>query len=463
MHSLQKNTLYEEAWETDHAWITGLIGATSIVLFAYIYYINDYLNTGVILNNFEITSTRHDSILLVLILSGVIMFIAELLQLWTRKYKNFFCITPGIKNGKYLEFLFDAFMHYVLNLCAIFLIIFFYQTTNEYGFQVKAEYYEIWFRFLDILKYTYLFLGFPYVLITRALKHDEKADKNDITKLIASVLAYITWYLQVSKIKPKFDQCDLKIMRGVLIKLFFTPLMTVFFAAHFPNLVSNIGFIIDSLTNSVINEEYTHSLFNRDLFNISISFIFSIDTALAWCGYVISSRWINNQNISTEFTLAGWMVCMICYPPFQFYNFYYNAPGERDIFLLSNDWIVTICVVAMALSYLIYMLATLWFGLRFSNLTNRGIIRKGPYAIIRHPAYASKNFAWWCVMFPMVIYNAFINSANIHIAIQQFLGLLLMSYIYYLRAITEEHHLNIDQHYKAYCEKVKYRFIPKLI
>jgi protein-S-isoprenylcysteine O-methyltransferase Ste14 len=35
-------------------------------------------------------------------------------------------------------------------------------------------------------------------------------------------------------------------------------------------------------------------------------------------------------------------------------------------------------------------------------------------------------------------------------------------FLYYLRAITEERHLLKDDEYKAYIEKVKYRFIPKL-
>jgi len=117
--------------------------------------------------------------------------------------------------------------------------------------------------------------------------------------------------------------------------------------------------------------------------------------------------------------------------------------------------------VMMVLSYLIYMSATLWFGVRFSTLTNRGIIRKGPYAFIRHPAYASKNFAWWCVMFPAIVYNAV--HTGLATAVLQILGLIFMTWFYYLRAITEERHLGMDPFYQAYCRQVPYRFIPGVI
>jgi protein-S-isoprenylcysteine O-methyltransferase Ste14 len=127
----------------------------------------------------------------------------------------------------------------------------------------------------------------------------------------------------------------------------------------------------------------------------------------------------------------------------------------------ENQWPVTIFTAMMLMSYVVYMSATLWFGVRFSNLTNRGIIRKGPFAIIRHPAYASKNFSWWIVMFPVVVYNA--THTGLWIAISQTLGLILMTYVYYLRALTEERHLSADPAYLEYCKQVRYRFIPGVI
>ena len=249
-------------------------------------------------------------------------------------------------------------------------------------------------------------------------------------------------------------------MRALLVKLFFAPLMTVFFSDQFAHLVHNVGYLSNRMFGEVGN--YSHALFNSDLFNISISLIFSIDTTLAWCGYVVSSRWVDNQTTSAEPTMLGWIVCIVCYPPFQrFLGLYYSPPGEHAILDLPNPSLVTLFTVMMLLSYLVYVSATMFFGVRFSNVTNRGIIRKGPYAIVRHPAYAGKNFAWWCVMFPAILYNA--THTGLSVALLQVLGLLLMTWIYYWRAITEERHLSLDPAYQDYCNQVKYRFIPGVL
>ena len=40
-----------------------------------------------------------------------------------------------------------------------------------------------------------------------------------------------------------------------------------------------------------------------------------------------------------------------------------------------------------------YALASIALNFKSSNLTNRGIVARGPYAIVRHPAYITKNLA----------------------------------------------------------------------
>jgi protein-S-isoprenylcysteine O-methyltransferase Ste14 len=42
------------------------------------------------------------------------------------------------------------------------------------------------------------------------------------------------------------------------------------------------------------------------------------------------------------------------------------------------------------------------------------------------------------------------------------MSLLTWSFIYYLRAITEEKHLSLDPNYIKYKQEVKYKFIPKI-
>ncbi|WP_245792104.1 methyltransferase family protein [Teredinibacter waterburyi] len=453
----------ENSWVTDRAWVCGVIGALTLLLLAYWYNRADLLNTGVSIFGVQLTDNRLDSILAAVFMSSLAMLVAEFVRLWLRDKSNFFVVDPLLTSKQYGVFLTRAVSNYLLFLLALWLVVVFFHTAGEYGFRRQEPFYRGWFRFLDLALTAYIWAGLPYVLITRAVKYNPDADQRDTSSLLSKLMLYPVGRLSgISALRPDFTEYDKKIARALLVKMFFTPLMTVFFVDQFPHLVANVGYLLDTLPQNILKDVYTHRAFNRDFFNISVALIFSIDVALAWCGYVVSSRWVDNQTISAEPSMLGWMVTIICYPPFQMVlGLYYASPGEREVLRFANQYAVSIFTIMMVSSYVVYMSATLWFGVRFSNLTNRGIIRKGPFALIRHPAYASKNFAWWCVMFPAIIYNA--SHTGIELALMQTLGLVLTTWIYYMRAITEERHLSADPQYLEYCKQVKYRFIPGVI
>lgn len=92
----------------------------------------------------------------------------------------------------------------------------------------------------------------------------------------------------------------------------------------------------------------------------------------------------------------------------------------------------------------IYAWSTAAFGLRFSNLTHRGIISDGPYRWSKHPAYICKNLSWWMISVP------FIGGAGWEQALQSCLLLGGVNLIYFLRARTEERHLSRDPVYREY-------------
>lgn len=451
------------AWVTDRAWISGVVGALSIVLIAAWYNVTGALDKGLYVGNYLVTNNRLDTIFAAIYTVTALMLAVELVRLWLRDKDGFFVIAPDVKNGKYLNFLGDCVVNYLKYLFIISLVILFYHWANEYGFQRTAPYYRAWFSFLDTVLNTYLWIGLPFVILTRAVKHSPESDRKDLAALLTSVLKFLVSFVPgFQKWRNPFEEVDKKIARGLIVKLFFTPLMTVFFVDQFPHLVQNVGYVFGTIPDLIANNNYPHQRFNGDLFNISISLIFSIDVGLAWCGYVISSRWVDNITESAEPSVLGWVVCVCCYPPFQqILGFVASAPGEKEVMRFDNQWLITMFELMMVFSYVVYMSATLWFGVRFSNLTNRGIIRRGPFAFIRHPAYASKNFAWWCVMFPAIIYNA--THTGMGVAIMQTLGLCVMTGFYYMRAMTEERHLSADPYYIEYCKQVKYRFIPGVI
>lgn len=84
----------------------------------------------------------------------------------------------------------------------------------------------------------------------------------------------------------------------------------------------------------------------------------------------------------------------------------------------------------------IYAWSTVAFGIRFSNLTYRGVLTNGPYRFSRHPAYLSKNLFWWLSTLPFLVTS---HSPVDMVRDTVFLG--CVSAIYFWRARTEEAHL----------------------
>jgi protein-S-isoprenylcysteine O-methyltransferase Ste14 len=168
---------------------------------------------------------------------------------------------------------------------------------------------------------------------------------------------------------------------------------------------------------------------------------------------------VKNTNISVEPTLLGWTVALLAYPPFQqTYGYYFSVLDERGFFALPSDALVGVCAVVSIVCYGIYVSATIMFGLRFSNLTNRGIFTKGPYRMVRHPAYIAKNVAWWVSIVPQIAYHVYQGSRST--ILTEIVGLVGLTILYYLRAMTEERHLEKDPAYREYQKRVRYRFIP---
>jgi protein-S-isoprenylcysteine O-methyltransferase Ste14 len=104
--------------------------------------------------------------------------------------------------------------------------------------------------------------------------------------------------------------------------------------------------------------------------------------------------------------------------------------------------------VATLFCTLIYVWATVAFGPRFSNLTHRGIITSGPYRFMKHPAYVSKNIAWWLVAIPGFL------ASGLAEGLARAGMLAIVSLIYLLRARAEERMLSRDPAYRDYAGSV---------
>ncbi|MEL7686181.1 DUF1295 domain-containing protein [Citromicrobium bathyomarinum] len=184
-----------------------------------------------------------------------------------------------------------------------------------------------------------------------------------------------------------------------------------------------------------------------------ISLLFVIDVQIGTVGYVMTLRPLDSHIRSGNPFLAGWVAALLCYPPFVYgvmnagglLAYEANAPGWRH-WMADSPLLLSVWGGWLVMLTGVYAWATVAFGLRFSNLTYRGVITHGPYRFTRHPAYLSKNLFWWSASLPFLV-----TDGGPMEAIRNVVGLSLVSAIYYWRARTEEAHLlGEDAKYREY-------------
>ena len=231
----------------------------------------------------------------------------------------------------------------------------------------------------------------------------------------------------------------------MVVKFFFLPLMLNF-------LVANIGSVRHSI-DIIHSQGLQLSLanFNALLYPFLFSALIFIDTAYFTFGYAVESSALNNKVVSVDPTFLGWATALICYPPFNAYGVQILNWHADDYRAFGHTGYTTILYFVILVLMFIYTAASVALGAKASNLTNRGIVSRWPYSFVRHPAYISKNLAWWLTLLPIF---------SLTVA----LSMTAWTFIYFLRAITEERHLMmVDNGYKEYAKNVQWRFIPKVI
>ncbi|MBB4857526.1 protein-S-isoprenylcysteine O-methyltransferase Ste14 [Novosphingobium chloroacetimidivorans] len=189
------------------------------------------------------------------------------------------------------------------------------------------------------------------------------------------------------------------------------------------------------------------------LAQILIETLFLIDVQIGTVGYLLTFRPLDAHIRSGNPLLAGWVAALMCYPPFV-----WGTMGRADVLGYQaatadwSHWLAGSTPLLWAWGALlvfltgVYAWATFAFGIRFSNLTYRGVLTHGPYRYTRHPAYLSKNLFWWCSTMPFLVTNGSLTDMVRNTAM---LG--VVSAIYYWRARTEEAHLLAeDAKYRAY-------------
>lgn len=194
-----------------------------------------------------------------------------------------------------------------------------------------------------------------------------------------------------------------------------------------------------------------------EVFLMASVICFAIDLGYAVSGYVLNLKMFNLHTRTAEPTLFGWLITIFCYWPFwgilfHPYFFHYEAKAEwSSLFTVGSGvwWTWGGAIIALEL---LYAAATVSAGVRFSNLTYRGLWKTGPYRWTKHPAYVFKCVSWWLIYVPFLV-----NSGAA--AVRCTLLLVGVNAIYYWRAKTEERHLSHYPEYVAYAEEMNERSV----
>ena len=321
----------------------------------------------------------------------------------------------------------------LLGLYAIFLLIgLIYFIFPEY----QGEFYSPFYEFLKLAFPFIIIFSIPYFYLMDLYLTDPKDSYWKFGRFLIG--------------QHEFTKDILQLLLGWLVKAFFLPLMLIYFS-------KNINFLM-TFDSKIIFRSF------RETFDFLLSFIFMLDVLCAVAGYLCTFRIFDSHIRSTEPTLTGWFCALICYQPFwSFFSknyFAYSSEKSWGYWFQGSAW-YPIWGTIILLFFLIYLWANLSFGVRFSNLTHRGIITSGPYRFTKHPAYISKNLAWWMISMPFMV------SGSVAQSFKCCFMLMLLNGIYFLRAKTEERHLSADPVYRTYAHYIRenglFRRLPKIL
>ena len=243
---------------------------------------------------------------------------------------------------------------------------------------------------------------------------------------------------------------------ALLLKFFFAPLMLNWCLMHVADMSGRTLELISNLKDGITGR----ALFDGSLFWACFQLILFVDTFLFTIGYIVEVPALKNRIRTVDPTFFGWFICLACYPPFNgFTEQYFFEWQSTDFPRYETTTLHFIANISILVLMAIYSWASVSLGFKASNLTNRGIVSRGPYAFVRHPAYITKNLAWWIGALPtLYLQYAMGNVRGFWYALFALTG---WSTIYLLRAITEERHLLLtDNGYAQYTARVRWRFIP---
>jgi len=242
-------------------------------------------------------------------------------------------------------------------------------------------------------------------------------------------------------------------MLGWVIKGFFLPIM--------------FSYLVNTIAGSApISAWATQDLVTLTRHLMLLALL--LELIVVCVGYTLTLRLLDAHIRTTNPALWGWVVTLICYAPFnavitgQIFSRDTGVPWHetiQDYPLLAGPWLAL-----LLLSFGVWVWATASFGLRWSNLTNRGVVTCGPYRWMKHPDYMSKVCFFWLTSAP------FLADVPVQTQIAATAGMIVVTMIYFGRAKAEELHMSEDPDYVRYATALNtrgicaplYRMLPAL-
>ncbi|MBC3871912.1 methyltransferase family protein [Undibacterium oligocarboniphilum] len=276
--------------------------------------------------------------------------------------------------------------------------------------------------------------------------------------VLQSVLFVLTGRLSVLTERHKLA------VRFFLVKMVFVPYILAIFLAHLRVTNYKLVDLWRYFHMDVLDRPFFAPDLNWLIIECVLAVVYFFDVVPFLVGYLAESKFLNNEIKSVETTLAGWVICLIYYSPF---NLAFAAFFVRDVpeyvhpFAIGafGDYLYFILNVGAVLCLACYASASVSLGWRSGNLVSRGVVTSGLYSVVRHPAYSFKSVAW--LLFAL--------GASLHSYLSgqpwlwRLVALSVWVFGYYLRAVTEERHLSgTDPDYLTYMQSVPYRFIPRI-
>jgi protein-S-isoprenylcysteine O-methyltransferase Ste14 len=339
-----------------------------------------------------------------------------------------------------------------------------------------------WRSLFRLLFWGWIVVGLPYVmLVLKRFAPTPRCDRSDSLLMLLGAAGRLRALLEgrENARRPLAKPMKSAIL-ALLVKGFFLPLMTGFFLGHLGAVsttwadLRGLGappqFPLEGLSTGTFRgfvgqmtaflprlvptgadvtlffhpSRWADGAAER-AFGFATDGVFLVDCGFAFFGYLAESRFLGNKTKSVEPTMLGWMAAIFCYPPFNSVLGTWLPMGGKAI-ITARPVLLGLRAATLAF-YTIYTWATVAFGMKFSNLTNRGIVTTGPYRFLRHPAYVCKGIAWWLEQVPNLDAGTVASLIGINI-------------VYALRAYTEERHLRADPAYREYAKKVPWVLVP---